>query len=132
MSEGRTLQSLFSMSKRSKSTSDSSSVARRFSQLMMSGKVNAALRLLSSDCDGKVLPFNSDVMESLVKNTQRNDHLSLPPLLMTLLIHHISFYLISWMLYVCVALLLSSMVLLVPQDWMLQLGGVCALLFRQL
>ena len=79
VSEGRTLQSLFSKSKRSKSTSDSSSVARRFSQLMMSGKVKAALRLLSSDCDGKVLPFNSDVMESLVKNTPRNDHLSLPP-----------------------------------------------------
>ena len=43
----------------------------------------------------------------------------------------ISFYLISWMLYVFVVLLLSSMALLVPQDWMLQLGDVCALLFRQ-
>ena len=63
VSEGRTLQSLFSKSKRNKSTSDSSSVARRFSQLMMSGKVKAALCLLSSDCDRKVLPFNSDVIE---------------------------------------------------------------------
>ena len=58
-------------SKRNKPISDASSVARRFSQLMMSGKVKAALYLclLSSDCDGKVLPFHSegDVVESLVK-----------------------------------------------------------------
>ena len=67
VSEGRTLQSIFSKSRRNKPFSDASSVARRFSQLMMSGKVKAALRLLSSDCDGKVLPFSSDVMESLVK-----------------------------------------------------------------
>ena len=68
VSEGRTLQSLFSKSKRNKSTSDASSIARRFSQLMTSGKVvKSALHLLSSNCDGKVLPFNSDVMESLVK-----------------------------------------------------------------
>ena len=67
VSEGRTLQSLFSKSKKNKSTSDSSSVAGRFSQMMMSGKVKAAVRLLSSDCDGKMLPFNSDVMELLVK-----------------------------------------------------------------
>ena len=67
VSEGRTLQSLFSQSKRNKSISDASSVARIFSQLMMSGKVKAALCLVSSDCDGKVLPFNPDVMESLVK-----------------------------------------------------------------
>ena len=67
VSEGRTLHSIFSKSRRNKPFSDASSVARRFSQLMMSGKVKAALRLLSSDCDGKVLPFSSDVMESLVK-----------------------------------------------------------------
>ena len=42
-----------------------SSVARRFAQFMMSGKAKSALRLLSSDCDGKMLPFNIDVMDSL-------------------------------------------------------------------
>ena len=34
---------------------------------MMSGKIKDALCLLSSDVDGKVLPFNSDVMDSLVR-----------------------------------------------------------------
>ena len=34
---------------------------------MMSGKVTDALRLLSSECVGRVLPFDSDVMDSLIR-----------------------------------------------------------------
>ena len=85
VSEGRTLQGLFSKSKRNKSISDASSVARIFSQLMMSGKVKAALRLLSSDCNGKVLPFNSDVLESLVKKHLKKR----PPVPSTLVDHSV-------------------------------------------
>jgi len=43
VSEGRTLHSQFSKFHRNNSTSDASSVARKFSQLMMSGKVKDAL-----------------------------------------------------------------------------------------
>ena len=45
VSEGRTLQSLFSKSSKNRSdtSADASSVARRFSQLMMSGKVQDVL-----------------------------------------------------------------------------------------
>ena len=52
-------------------SADASTVARRFAQLMMSSKVKDALRLLSSDSDGKVLPFNSDVMDSLIRKHPR-------------------------------------------------------------
>ena len=34
---------------------------------MMSGKVKDALRLLSSECVGRVLPFDSDVMDSVIR-----------------------------------------------------------------
>ena len=43
LSEGRTLQHLFSRPGRSRPTSGASSFARRFSQLMMSGKIKDAL-----------------------------------------------------------------------------------------
>ena len=66
VSEGRTLQHQFLKSGKSKSVSDATSVARKFSQLMMSGKVKDALRLLSSDSDGKVLPLDSTVMNALI------------------------------------------------------------------
>ena len=95
VSEGRTLQSHFSKFSMKKSTSDASSVARRFSQLMMSGKVKDALRLLSSNSDGKVLPLDPTVLDSLIRNILRNNHLSPPHLLTILLIHHILFCLIS-------------------------------------
>ena len=47
---------------------------------MMSGKVRVALRLLSSDADGKVLPFNSDVMDSLIRKHPKKQ----PPVSSTL------------------------------------------------
>ena len=76
VSKGRTLQSLFSKSNKSRPISaDASNVARRFAQLMMSGKVKDALRLLSSDSDGRVLPFNSDVMDSLIRKHPRKQPL---------------------------------------------------------
>ena len=67
VSEGRTLQRHFSKFSMKKSTSDASSVARRFSHLMMSGKVKDALRLLSSDSNGKVLPLDPTVLDSLIR-----------------------------------------------------------------
>ena len=67
VSEGRTLQHQFSKSAKHKSVSDDASVARRFSQLMMSGKVKDALRLLSSVSDGGVLSLDSTVMDSLIR-----------------------------------------------------------------
>ena len=54
VSEGRVLQSQLSKFHKTKLTSDASSTAHKFSQLMMNGRVKDALRLLSSDCDGGI------------------------------------------------------------------------------
>jgi len=58
--EGRTLQSLFSNSKVIRNNDDKS-IARKFSNLRLNGKVKDALRLLSSESQGSVLPLNSTV-----------------------------------------------------------------------
>ena len=71
VSEGRTLQHQFSQSAKHKLVSDDALVARRFSQLMMSGKVKDALRLLSSVLDGRVLSLDSTVMDSLIRKHLR-------------------------------------------------------------
>ena len=77
MSEGRILQSLLTKFSKSKSDAfaNTSFIARRFSQLMMSGKVKDGLRLLSSECVGKVLPFDSLMLWiHLLENISRNVH----------------------------------------------------------
>ena len=41
------------------------SVSKRFSNLMFMGKVNAAIKLLSNESNGGILPINDEILKSL-------------------------------------------------------------------
>ena len=67
VSEGRVLQRVLSSSKPSRMGKSSlkDNIARKFSNLMMCGRVKDALRLLSKDNCGGLLPMSSSVMNAL-------------------------------------------------------------------
>ncbi|MCY4641269.1 MAG: reverse transcriptase domain-containing protein, partial [Gammaproteobacteria bacterium] len=64
--EGRTIQRQLTLRTQSNRTSESQ-LARTFAKLMMEGKVRAALRTITENGNGGVLPLSRDVQEALLK-----------------------------------------------------------------
>ena len=62
LQEGRKIQQRLLVNSASRPATDN---ARIFAKLMFQGKVNTALKFISSDCDNGVLELSDDVMKDL-------------------------------------------------------------------
>ena len=60
--EGKTIQSRMTQSRR---TTSSEALSRKFSALMKAGKVSAAVKLLTSEMSGGILPLNEETFQLL-------------------------------------------------------------------